>query len=196
LNAMDYRDGLIIALEALCPLRLANVAQIRIGRHLIIENEVVRLRFAADQMKGGRTLDVPFPDELLDALHHYLDMVRPMLATGRKVGDALWPNMHKKPMAEHAIYTRITQLTETHFGHPVTPHMFRDAAATFIAEMTPDRALMAAAVLQHRSFATTLKHYIHGQQHKASRCYQAAIAEIRQRVEQDDDTTNVPEVRL
>ncbi len=75
LNAMDYRDGLMIALEALCPLRLANLAQMEINRHLIIDDGVVRLRFASDEMKGGKSLDVPFPDELLDALRYYLDVV-------------------------------------------------------------------------------------------------------------------------
>jgi len=60
-----------------------------------------------------------------------------------------------------------------------------NAAATFIAEMTPDRALMAAAVLQHRSFASTMRHYIHGSQHKASRYYQGAIAELLKQADHD-----------
>jgi hypothetical protein len=34
LNAMDYRDGLMIAFLALCPVRLENLAQMRIGRQL------------------------------------------------------------------------------------------------------------------------------------------------------------------
>ena len=81
-------------------------------------------------------------------------------------------------MSAQGIYTRITQVTEKHFGHAITPHMFRDAAATFIAEMTPERALMAAAVLQHRSFETTRRHYIHGHQHLAAKHYHAAIVEL------------------
>ncbi len=81
-------------------------------------------------------------------------------------------------MSAQAIYTRISHVTEKHFGHAVTPHMFRDAAASFIAEMTPERALMAAAVLQHRSFETTRRHYIHGQQHLAAKHYHTAIGEM------------------
>jgi hypothetical protein len=52
--------------------------------------------------------------------------------------------------------------------------MFRDAAATFIAEMTPARAMMATAVLQHRQLETTMRSYIHGQQHLAAHTYHAA----------------------
>ena len=35
--------------------------------------------------------------------------------------------------------------------------------------MTPEHAMMAATVLQHTSLQTTLKHYVHGQQHLAAR---------------------------
>ena len=42
-------------------------------------------------------------------------------------------------------------MTSRALGQPVNPHLFRDAAATFIAEMAPEHALLAAAVLQHRS---------------------------------------------
>jgi integrase len=81
-------------------------------------------------------------------------------------------------MSAHGIYTRMTHITVAHFGHPVTPHMFRDAAATFIAEMTPEHAIMAAAVLQHRQLETTMRNYIHGQQHLAARKYHAAIDDL------------------
>ena len=90
-------------------------------------------------------------------------------------------------MSAQGIYTRITQVTEKHFGHAITPHMFRDAAATFVAEMTPERALMAAAVLQHRSFETTRRHYIHGQQHLAAKRYHAAIADLVIRTQSASD---------
>jgi hypothetical protein len=59
-------------------------------------------------------------------------------------------------MKPSSIYHRIKHITEAQLGRPITPHMFRDAAATFISEMAPERALMAASVLQHRSFRTGL----------------------------------------
>jgi hypothetical protein len=37
LNAMDYRDGLMMALLALCPLRLENLAAIVIGQHFTLD---------------------------------------------------------------------------------------------------------------------------------------------------------------
>jgi integrase/recombinase XerD len=53
LNAMDYRDGLMIALLALCPIRLDNLAHMQIGRHLRFEGGLVRVVFAADEMRAA-----------------------------------------------------------------------------------------------------------------------------------------------
>jgi len=115
-----------------------------------------RIVFAASEMKGTRALDVDFPADLRQALNLYLERIHPMLHVGTTVGSPLWPSLHRSQMTEHGIYTRIVQITEAHFGQPVTPHMFRDAAATAIAEMTPEHAMMAATVLQHTSLQTTL----------------------------------------
>ena len=185
LNAMDYRDGLMIAFLARCPIRLENLAQMRVSQHLTREAGGWRVTFEPEEMKGKRALAFDFPEELSQALDTYLRTIHPMLYDGPQAGAPLWPSLHKKKrqMTAHGIYTRITQITSAHFGRPVTPHMFRDAAATFIAEMTPERALMAAAVLQHRSFETTHRHYIHGQQHLAAKRYHQAIAELVARVD-------------
>ena len=178
LNIMDYRDGFMIAFLALCPVRLENLAQMRIGQHLLFEGEVVRVAFMAREMKGKRALDFEFPTNLRAQLDVYLSKMRPVLMKNAPASDALWPSLHNRQMTGHGIYTRIVQVTEKALGHPVTPHMFRDAAATFIAEMAPEHALLAAAVLQHRELETTLRHYIHGQQHLALHKYHGAIDEL------------------
>jgi integrase len=180
LNAMDYRDGLMIAFLALCPVRVANLAAMQIGKHLSYADGRPRVAFDASETKGKRALEFDFPGELEAALSFYLGEIHPMLYDGAQLGAPLWPSLHtgKPRMTAHGIYTRMTQITLAHLGHPVTPHMFRDAAATFIAEMTPERAMMAAAILQHRNLETTMRHYIHGQQHRAARKYHAAINDI------------------
>ena len=177
-NAMDYRDGFMIAFLALCPLRLENLAQMRIGQHLLFDGEMVRVAFMAREMKGKRALDFEFPANLRAQLDVYLSKMRPVLMKNAPASDALWPSLHNRQMTEHGIYTRIVQVTEKALGRPVTPHMFRDAAATFIAEMAPEHALLAAAVLQHTKLQTTLDHYIHGQQHLAAHKYHGAIDEL------------------
>jgi integrase/recombinase XerD len=184
LNAMDYRDGLMIAHLALCPIRLENLAAVVIGRHLTFDSGRPRLAFTADEMKGKRPLEFDMPAVLQARLAFYLSDIHPMLYRGPQLGAPLWPSLHtgKPQMSEHGIYTRMTQVTEKHLGHPVTPHMFRDAAATFITELAPEHAMMAAAVLQHANLDVTMRHYVHGQQHLAALKYHAAIDEMIARV--------------
>jgi integrase len=94
-----------------------------------------------------------------------------------QIGAPLWPSpqRRKRQMGASGIYTRMLQVTAKHLGYSINPHMFRDAAATFIAETTPERALLAAGVLQHRNLQMTRDHYIHGQQHQMLHRYQGAI---------------------
>lgn len=184
LNAMDYRDGLMIGFLSLCPLRLENLAAIVIGEHLTFDSGTPRLAFTAEEMKGKRLLEFDIPSLLQDRLALYLSDIHPMLYRGVQSGAPLWPSLHtgKPQMSEHGIYTRITQVTEKHLGHPVNPHMFRDAAATFITELAPEHAMMAARVLQHADLDVTMRHYVHGQQHLAALKYHEAIDEMIARV--------------
>jgi integrase/recombinase XerD len=177
LNAMDYRDGLMIAFLALCPVRLDNLAQMRIGEHLRFAGKRVGVAFTAREMKGGRALEFDWPDELRPALTLYLNRVHPMLCDLPQIGAPLWPSLHrrKRQMGASGMYTRILQVTAKHLGCSINPHMFRDAAATFIAETIPERALLAAGVLQHRNLQITRNHYIRGQQHRMLHRYQSAI---------------------
>jgi hypothetical protein len=46
------------------------------------------------------------------------------------------------------------------------PHLFRDAAATFITHVAPERARLQAGVLHHNNLKMTKDHYIRGQQHQ------------------------------
>ncbi len=180
LNAMDYRDGLMIAFLALCPIRVANLAAMEIGRHLMFTEGRPRVRFAAAEMKGKRSLEFEFPQTLLEPLGFYLKQIHPMLYADAIQTPPLWPSIrrHEQQLTPHGIYNRITRLTRERLGSEISPHLFRDAAATFIADLAPEDARMAAAVLQHRSFGTTSRHYIHGQQHLAARMHHSAIGDI------------------
>jgi integrase/recombinase XerD len=180
LNAMDYRDGLMIAFLALCPVRLDNLAHMQIGSHLRFETQIARVIFTAQEMKGGRPLEFDWPDELRPGLDFYLRRVHPILYDLPQIGAPLWPNLQrrKRQMGASGIYTRIMQVTARHLGRPTNPHMFLDAAATFIAETTPERAQLAAGVLQHRNLQITKNHYIRGQQHQMLHRYQDAIGAL------------------
>ncbi len=63
-------------------------------------------------------------------------------------------------------------------GKAFSIHMFRHSCATFIADMAPERARIAAGVLHHRKFKTTAKHYIRGQQRRAFAKYHEGVKQV------------------
>ena len=174
----------MIALLASRPIRCGNLAQIEIGLHLQRMGEVFWLFYDAKDMKNRRSLEFPLPQELTDPLQHYMDHVRPelMKQCGRwktDVGRRLWVGEGGSAMKSHRIHSRICQRTEERFGHPINPHLFRDAAATSIAEQDPEHVGMIRAILGHASLATSEGHYNHAGSLEASRRYQRVIEDLR-----------------
>ncbi|RMI17308.1 hypothetical protein EBE87_23040, partial [Pseudoroseomonas wenyumeiae] len=73
LAARDFRDGLMIALLAMRPLRQRNFLGIEIGRHLQPLGDGYVLVFAGSETKNHRPLEASVPASLVPALRRYLD---------------------------------------------------------------------------------------------------------------------------
>jgi site-specific recombinase XerD len=87
-------------------------------------------------------------------------------------------------MSQSVIRYHIKNRTREAFGEPISPHLFRDCAATSVAIEDPDHVRIAANILGHHSLATTQKYYDQSQMLAAGRCYQSALGEIRKTVRQ------------
>jgi integrase len=178
-NACLYRDGLQIAFVAMRPLRRRNVTDLTLHRHLIREGLGWRIRFAGSETKTKEPIDVAFPTELVPHLERYLTYHRPLLMAGRYSGDRLWIGYRFLPQAPHTIGVTVAERTMQAFGKRVNIHLFRDCAATSIAVHDPDHVRIAAAVLGHRSFATTERHYNLASSLKAARNYHEELQRLR-----------------
>jgi integrase len=73
----------------------------------------------------------------------------------------------------------VENATRERFGQHVNVHLFRDCAATSLADEHPDHMKVAADLLGHRSFATTQKYYIASGQRRALRTVQDGILQHR-----------------
>src|SRR5260370_40613573 len=82
-----------------------------------------------------------------------LELRHPLLSA-----DALWVTMYGLAMRDNGLYMRITARTRAAFGRSISPHLFRDCAATTIAIEDPAHVRIAAPLLHHRTFATTEKY--------------------------------------
>jgi integrase/recombinase XerD len=161
-RAARYRDGLIVALVALRPIRLENLASLEIGRQITQVDGSWMLVLEPEELKdrGGPALEATIPDELTPALERYLLEWRPMLLRGRH-SNCLWISIRGTPMSCQAIYQQVIRLTTDKFGAPLPPHMFRDCAASSIVHDDPTNAKIVARVLGQRTLKTGERHYIH-----------------------------------
>src|SRR5262245_5954305 len=78
--AVTYRDGLMLAMWASRPLRLGECLSLSIGSTFGKEGNRYIARLGAEVRKSKRSLEVPYPVELTEAIDTYIHQVRPILA--------------------------------------------------------------------------------------------------------------------
>jgi integrase/recombinase XerD len=178
LDAFQYRDGLIIALLALIPLRRRTVTALRIGQHLLKFGDLWVLDIPAQDTKTGQPLDYPTSEKLSAHIDRYLEEFRGVIPGACK-HNGVWASNQGRPMDDSAIYDRVVQRTRAEFGFPVNLHRFRHAAATFWSIQDPSNVRGAKDLLGHSSFGTTEKHYIMAQSRLAGRALARAIDDTR-----------------
>jgi integrase len=173
-HALDYRDGLIIALLALIPLRRRTLAALRIGKQLVQSGNLWALDIPAKEVKTKRPLDYPISAELSGRIDLYLNRFRCRIPRAG-MHDYLWASYHSRPMVDGGIYLTIRRRTREVLGFPVNPHHFRRAAATLWSSRDPANVRGAKDLLGHASFSTTEKHYIMAQSRGAGRALARVI---------------------
>ena len=183
--ASHFRDGLIIALLALVPLRGKNFIQLRIGMELNKLDQKWMVAVPGNTTKTHAPLDFDWPAELVQPLETYLQFHRPVLAARSyrwltKADNHLWVALSGSALTQMAFYDIVRKRTKIAFGVAINPHAFRDAAATTLAIHDPEHVRIAAPILGHQSFSTTEKFYNLANSLDAHRRYAHALFRIRQ----------------
>jgi integrase len=194
-RAVLFRDGLMISLLAHRPVRLKNLAMMRLGLHLVKASGSWQILFAAHETKTHVRYEATVPSALAARLERYLDIYRPVLLCGERVRDgaskrlvseretpihpeldAVWVSEVGTQLEQAALGCRIVKHTKAAFGRSVSPHLFRDCAATSIAVDNPKHIGDASLVLGHAGHRMTEKHYNHARSLEASRRLAGALA--------------------
>jgi integrase/recombinase XerD len=162
-NLSLYRSGLVVALLAAAPMRIANFSTLEIGRQLRQEGNSWMIHLAAEETKTRRADIWPISDQLGHCLDRYLAVVRPaLLARARRSADTtrLWIGNSGQPIGHQVLRPIIATLIRERLGMQINPHSFRHCAATSFALERPRDALLSSALLGHASPQTTKRHYI------------------------------------
>lgn len=165
-TALQYRDGLMMALWSVRPYRLRNFALLTIGDSLLIAEDSATI--VIHDTKNGDGQPMNWPPVLFLPLKEYLRNYRKFLRNGGADNGRLWLGRDGKAMTPGSISRHFGDLTERHFGHRINPHLVRDCAATSIMEFDPRETLRASALLGQRDRRTTERHYQHATSHAAA----------------------------
>lgn len=182
--AKRRRDGAMIAMLALMPMRRRAFASLELGQsiHLLPEEIVVAL--PEELTKTGVAWEAPVPDQVAPALRRYIGEVRPwLMARSGADHDHLWVGDRGRPYNLDFFGARLAELTQRLTGVRVPPHFFRDAAATTLSRLSPEAARLIRPVLAHSGFRTAERHYIHAQGIEAARDYAALIGRLKRGTE-------------
>jgi integrase len=161
-RARAIRNGLMLALWPLCGSRRKNFASLEIGKTFKMVRGQWWISIAAKQTKSGRQPEErPIARWMNPYISLYLNEARPVLLTGaRQETNALWISSESRArITPTSLTALITQLTQQTVGIALSPHLFRTADATTIAEAKGDMPHLASALLGHTHPRITEEHY-------------------------------------
>jgi integrase len=161
-RARQIRNGLMIALLALCPLRRRNFAALQIGTTFKkIEGRWWICVPANSTKSKQRPEERPIAVWLNPSIELYLKEARPILLTGSKTdSNALWiSSVTRGPITARKISSLISHITRETLGIAISPHLFRTADATTAADAISDMPHLASALLGHTNPRITDDHY-------------------------------------
>jgi integrase len=157
-QAERYRDGLMIAMLAVAPMRRASFSKLCLDDNVIKIAGHWRIYLPTNMVKTRVAQDFAVPEGLGCYLDDYIATYRAAfpLAQHHK---GMWPYRHR-PMSDKMVRRYVRKHTLERLGYAVSPHDFRRAAASFVAEFDPGNVRAVKDLLGHKSFSMTEKHYI------------------------------------
>jgi len=197
-QARLYRNGLMMALLALCPIRLKNFTDLTLGTSLRRVGNRWWIVLGAGETKTGRPDERPVPELLDPMLDSYLDRYRPVLLGRGRMLDLgcsdtlptgpLWVSETGTRLGYSAMGVAIMKTTCATLGVAVNPHAFRMAAATTAAYRAGTEPYLGSALLQHTDPRVTEEHYTRASSISAVLSFGEIVCSLADR-EQDDGAT-------
>jgi integrase len=171
-RAVRVRNGLAIALLAVCPIRIKNFAALEIGTTFKAIDGSWWIALPSIDTKNRRQDERRVPNGLNRFIELYLTHSRPVLLRSGSGANALWiSSTTGGPISKMALGNLITKTTFETIGVAVSPHLFRTAAASTAVTHCGGMPHLASALLNHTDPRVTEQHYNRATSITASRIY-------------------------
>jgi integrase len=159
-RAIGVRNGLIIALLALHPIRVKNFAALTIADTFINIDGRWWLHIPSEDTKSRRVDERQVPEFITEVVNSYINIHRPLLCRGDAEQLALWVSSTTgRQLTVKNLGTLISKITREAIGVDVSPHLFRVAGASTAAVYGGNHPHLASALLSHRDSGVTEEHY-------------------------------------
>src|SRR5262245_45486227 len=178
-RARGVRNGPMVVLLALCPIRVKNFAALEIGQTFKEINGRWWIALPGKVTKSGRPDERPVPAWLNRYIEAYLNQARPVLLGSKPPTNALWiSSTTGRRITTKNLGTLISKITLETIGVNVSPHLFRTAAASTAAAYAGNTPHLASALLNHTDPRVTEEHYNRASSVNASKIYARITADF------------------
>jgi len=159
-RALGVRNGLMIALLAVCPIRVKNFAALALDTTFKQVDGKWWIVLPRSATKSRRADERRVPEWLNSTIDLYLNQFRPTLLESKDSTDALWVSSSTgRALTAKNLGTLISKVTLQTIGVDVSPHLFRTAAASTAAAHGGNTPHLASGLLNHTDPRTTEEHY-------------------------------------
>ena len=177
-----------VAILTVAPVRLDNLASIRLGENLIKPGGPQSnyfLSFNKYDVKNRVPLQFKLDEIVTTIINEYVHDFRPALMRGSNA-DWLFPGESGEHKEKISFSTQIVDRVEKSTGLRITVHQFRHAAGALILKHRPGEYELVRRLLGHKSVQTTIKFYLELETTQASEIFTEIV---RNRVDFRPDAT-------
>ncbi len=179
-DAVRVELGMAIAILLNIPLRAANLAGLRVDRHLQFVGGRGFIQIPAEETKNDNPIEVELPARLVHQLRTYFDRHRPLLVS--TPSPWLFPGESGARRPSGGFGQQLSAFIAKEVGVMMTPHQFRHLAAKLYLDQHPDGFETVRRLLGHKSLETTMRFYRELDSILASKRYAAVLDELQARL--------------
>jgi integrase len=175
-----------LALELLLmrPIRLKNLVDLRLDKHVIRSGRQAFIVIPADEVKNDLELDYPIPAESTTLLDFYVKRVLPLF--GLNPMRCLFPGGKADGSRSAARFSALfIETVKKQTGLYIYPHLTRHFGAALYLRENPGAFEVVRRVLGHKSLATTTRSYSNFDDDAAVRMFDALVLRIREEIRKD-----------
>ena len=168
-GAVKLQSALAVAILLVAPMRIKNLAGLRLDRHLVLTRigGVRHIVIPAQEVKNREALAFQVSEHLGKLLDAYLKHGRPVLAA--VASSFLFPARQGGAKTPAQLGAQIKRTIAQETGIDLNAHAFRHLTATLFLRENPGEYETAKQFLGHKNLATTVKSYCGVEQSDALR---------------------------